>query len=40
VIKTDETNPLKPEGREFKYYGREVGMIQDETLQLINYTSS
>ena len=40
VLKTEETNPLKPEEREFKYYAPEIGLIQDETLQLLNYTSS
>jgi hypothetical protein len=40
VLKTEETNPLKPEERELKYYAPGIGLIQDETLQLINYTSS
>ena len=40
VLKTEETNPLKPEEREFKYYAPAIGLIQDETLQLLNYTSS
>jgi hypothetical protein len=40
VLKTEETNPLNPEEREFKYYAPRIGLIQDETLQLVNYTSS
>jgi len=40
VLRTEETNPLEPEEREFKYYAPEIGLIQDETLQLVNYTSS
>jgi hypothetical protein len=40
VLKTEETNPLKPEEREFKYYAPGIGLIQDETLELTNYTSS
>jgi hypothetical protein len=38
VLKTEETNPLKPEEKEFKYYAAEIGLIQDETLKLVNYT--
>lgn len=40
VLKTEETNPLKPNEKEFKYYAPGVGLIQDETLQLVNYTQS
>jgi hypothetical protein len=40
VLKTEETNPLKPDEKEFKYYAPGIGLIQDETLQLVNYTSS
>lgn len=40
VLKTEETNPLEPDEKEFKYYAPGVGLIQDETLQLVNYTSS
>lgn len=39
VLRTEETNPLKPEEREFKYFAPGIGLIQDETLQLVNYTS-
>lgn len=40
VLRAEETNPLEPEEREFKYYASGIGLIQDETLQLVNYTSS
>lgn len=40
VLKTEETNPLEPEEKEFKYYAPGIGLIQEETLQLVNYTSS
>jgi hypothetical protein len=40
VLKTEETNPLKPDEGEPKYYAPGIGLIQDETLQLVNYTSS
>ena len=42
VLKTEETNPLEPEEREFKYYAYApgIGLIQEEILQLVNYTSS
>lgn len=40
VLKTEETNPLNPDEREFKYYAPGIGLIQEETLQLTNYTSS
>lgn len=40
VLKTEETNPLKPDEKEFKYYVPRIGLIQDETLQLVNYTQS
>lgn len=39
VLKTEETNPLNPDEREFKYYSPGIGLIQEETLKLINYTS-
>lgn len=40
VLKTEETNPLKPEEKEFKFYAPRIGLIQDEELQLVNFTSS
>jgi hypothetical protein len=38
VLKTEETNPLKPDEKEFKYYAPGIGLIQEEALQLLNYT--
>ena len=38
MLKTEETNPLKPEEKEFKSYARGIGLIQDEMLKLVNYT--
>jgi hypothetical protein len=38
VLKAEETNPLKPEEKEFKYYAPGIGLIQDEMLKLVNYT--
>lgn len=38
VLKTEETNPLKPGEIEFKFYGPEIGLIQDEAIKLVNYT--
>lgn len=40
VLKTEETNPLNPDEREFKYYAPGIGLIQDEALQLVNYMLS
>jgi hypothetical protein len=40
VLQTEETNPLKPDEKEFKYYAPRIALIQDETLQLVNYTQS
>jgi hypothetical protein len=38
VLQTEETNPLKPEEKEFKFYAPGVGLIQEETIKLLNYT--
>lgn len=38
VLKTEETNPLKPGEREFKFYAPRIGLIQDEALKLVKYT--
>jgi hypothetical protein len=38
VLKTEETNPLKPDEKEFKYYAPGIGLIQEEAIQLLNYT--
>jgi hypothetical protein len=40
VLKTEETNPLKPDEKEFKYYAHGIGLIQDESLKLVEYKSS
>lgn len=36
-LKTEETNPLEPEDREFKYYAPEIGLIKDGDLLLVSY---
>lgn len=36
-LKTEETNPLKPHEREFKFYAPGIGLIQDEDLLLTKY---
>ena len=38
VLKTEETNPLKPGEREFKFYAPRIGLIQDEALKLVKHT--
>jgi hypothetical protein len=38
VLKTEETNPLKPGEKEFKFYAPEIGLIQDEALKLVKHT--
>jgi hypothetical protein len=38
VLKTEETNPLKPGEKEFKFYAPGIGLIQDEAIKLVNYT--
>ena len=35
VLKTEETTPLEPNAREFKYYARGVGLLQDGSLKLV-----
>jgi hypothetical protein len=37
VLKTEETNPLKPEEKEFKFYAPKIGLIQDEALKLVKH---
>jgi hypothetical protein len=37
VLKTEETNPLKPGEREFKLYAHGIGLIQDEALKLVKH---
>jgi hypothetical protein len=38
VLKTEETNPLKPGEKEFKFYALGIGLIQDEAIKLVKYT--
>ena len=38
VLKTEETNPLKPDEKEYKFYAPGIGLIQDEAIKLIKYT--
>jgi len=38
VLKTEETNPLKPEEKELKFYAPGIGLIQEEAIKLVNYT--
>ncbi|MFZ0343816.1 MAG: hypothetical protein WAL24_01540 [Nitrososphaeraceae archaeon] len=38
VLKTEETNPLKPDEKEFKFYAPGLGLIQEEAIKLVNYT--
>ena len=37
VLKTEETTPLEPKNKEYKYYAPGVGLIRDENLLLIRY---
>jgi hypothetical protein len=38
VLKAEETNPLKPGEKEFKFYAPGIGLIQDEALKLVKHT--
>jgi hypothetical protein len=38
VLKTEETNPLEPGEKEYKFYAPGIGLIQEESLKLVNYT--
>jgi len=38
VLTTEETNPLEPEEKEFKFYAPGIGLIQEEAIKLVNYT--
>ena len=38
VLKTEETNPLKPDEKEFKFYAPRIVLIQDEAIKLVKYT--
>ncbi len=35
VLRVEETTPLEPGAREFKYYARDIGLIQDGSLKLV-----
>jgi hypothetical protein len=37
VLRTEETTPLEPREREYKYYAPGVGMLQDGSLKLVRY---
>jgi hypothetical protein len=39
VLKTEETNPLKPGEKEFKLYAPGIGLIQDEAIKLVKHTA-
>jgi hypothetical protein len=38
VLKTEETNPLEPDEKEFKFYAPGIGLIQEEAIKLVKYT--
>jgi hypothetical protein len=38
VPKTEVTNPLKQEEKEYKFNGPRIRLIQDEALKLVKYT--
>jgi hypothetical protein len=40
VLKIAETTPLEPGVKEYKYYGRGIGLLQDGSLKLVKYGSS
>ena len=40
ALKTEETNPLKPGEKEFKFYAPGIGLVQDEALKLVRHTPS
>jgi hypothetical protein len=35
VLKTEETTPLEPGVREYKYYAKDIGLLQDGDLKLV-----
>jgi hypothetical protein len=39
VLKTEETTPLEPGEKEYKFYAPGIGLVQDNTLKLVNYTA-
>lgn len=38
VLKTEESTPLEPGEKEYKFYAPGIGLIQDNNLKLVNYT--
>jgi hypothetical protein len=36
-VKTEETTPLEPKSKEYKYYAPQVGLIQDGDLKLVRH---
>jgi len=36
-VKTEETTPLEPQSKEYKYYAPQVGLIQDGDLKLVKH---
>ena len=38
VLKTEETNAIKPGEKEFKFYAPGIGLIQDEAIKLVKYS--
>ena len=40
VLKTEETSPLEPGEKEYNFYAPGIGLIQDDTLKLVNFTQS
>ena len=38
IPKVEESNPLEPGYKEYKYYAPQIGLIQDGGLILVNYT--
>mgnify|MGYP003577937888 len=38
ILRTEETNPLKPDEKEYKFCAPGIGLIQDEAIKLVKYT--
>lgn len=36
-LKTEETTPLEPDAKEYKYYARGVSLVQDGDLKLVRF---
>jgi len=39
ALKTEETTPLEPEVRDFKFYAPGIGLIQDSSLKLVEFSN-